>query len=195
MLFESPHAGFRFLARNESYKRHPVTGDVMETVPAIWCEFGKFGAAYEFTNPETGETMMGADIRGGSYDTDLEALEHDWDQDTKELVERGLLKWCQKRPDQLQHIERDIPAAPLPWPSFDDQDAEVVVATALATGLREQVLAYERENRARPYVLDALEQSAEDEPKEVLSETAKAAEMYGDAKKGVADPNLRTITV
>jgi hypothetical protein len=188
MLFESPHANLQVICSVTRQKRHPVTGDVIETMPGIWANFGKLGDEYQFTNPETGEMMTGATITGHFFDTEEEAREHDWDDDTKEMVERKLLGLCRREPSRIKQVEREIARAAAPWPTYDDADADQVVALASQLGLVEAALAYERENRARPAVLDALAGSTAVEPAPVEAPVA--------AKPGrVADPSLRTITV
>ena len=200
MLFKSKHANFQAVIRPERYKYHPTTGDVIETVPAIWANFGTFGDQYTFTNPETGETMQGAHISGFAYDTDEEAAKNGWDQETKEFVERTLLKISAREPERVWMVQRETPKAPLPWPSYDSLDADQILELAPQLGQVDAVLAYERENRQRPAILDGLTADAVDVEPDVEPvepgpqvDVAKAAEMLGAGK--VADPSLRTITV
>lgn len=156
MLFQSPHANLEVQCSNQLVKRHPVTGDPIETIPAVYARFGKMGATYTYTNPLTHEEETGADITGHFFDTDIEAAEHEWDEDTKGLVERTLLKFCKSQPDRIKQLEREIPRAALPWPTYDETPVEKVADLASALGLVAEALAYEQENRARPLVLDGL---------------------------------------
>jgi hypothetical protein len=165
MLFESKAVAHKHLVRNESYVRHPVTGDVLETIPAIWCDFGTLGQEYTWTNPETGEQMQGADIRGGSYDTEIEAQQNGWDSDIREMVERSLLKLCEREPQRMWVVERETPRAAKPWPTYDEMDADQIVSMAQALGLVAESVQYERENEERPFIIQTLE-GAEETPEE-----------------------------
>jgi len=156
MLFTSRHANLEVLCRNQYDKRHPVTGDIIETTPAVWARFGKMGATYTYTDPLTQQDQTGADIYGHFYDTDAEALENGWDEDTKGLVERTLVRFCNTQPDRIQQINLEVPKAALPWPTYDATPAENVAELAQTLGLVVEAIAYEQENRARPLVLDTL---------------------------------------
>lgn len=188
MLFESSNANLQVICSVTRYERHPVTGDVIKTVPGIWANFGKLGPTFEYSNPLTGETSTGAEISGHFFDTDLEAVQNGWDVDTKEMVERKLLGLCAREPSRLKLIEREAVRAVAPWPTYDEADADKAVALARQLGLTEAALAYERENRARPAVLDALA-SADAEPELV------AAAPTPPSPARAPDPSLRTITV
>lgn len=155
MLFYSPHAAYQVICSKTLLKRHPVTGDVIETVPAIWAKFGKTGPEYSFLNPETGETMTGAHIVGHYFDTELEAAQNGWDDETREMVERKLLALAARQPEDIRLEERDTVIAK-PWPTFDDLDADKVAETAILLGLAAEALAYEQANKDRPLVVDAL---------------------------------------
>lgn len=203
MLFYSPHAALRVICSIQRQKFHPVTGDPIETTPGITAEFGKLGAAYEYTDPLTGETGQGADISGHFFDTDLEAAEKGWDQDTKEMVERKLQALCRQQPERIQFREREAVKAALPWPTYESMDAAAVVAFAKAAGLEDEALAYERENRDRPTVIDGLATVTADG---TVLDAADLDDIDADAIEpvpapvqaratAVADPPLRTISV
>jgi hypothetical protein len=165
MLFESPHANLQVICSRTLVKYHPVTGDEIERTPAIWANFGKLGEQYEFMNPETHE-MTGAAITGHFYDTDVEASQNGWDADTKAMVERKLLAYCQREPSRCKHIEREAVSAAPPWPTYDQADAKQAVALATQLGLVAESLAYERENKDRPAVVEALEALVDEQPDE-----------------------------
>lgn len=194
MLFESKFAAFRVNVRKELLKRHPVTGDVIETVPAVAAEFGKLGPVYTFTNPETGETMQGAEITGHFYDTDVEAVQQGWTPESgiKEMVERRLLALCQTWPEAIWHVAREAKKAELPWPTYDELDVEDVVKVAAMTGRVAEALAYERENRQRPAAIEAFEDLLG--PQEQASEDAVPVAVE-EASPVVGNPSLRTISV
>lgn len=153
-LYHSPHALFQVILRPERKRFHPVTGDVIEVIPALWAHFGRAGDEYEFRNPMTGEMDTAADIQGHYYDSDAEADQHGWDPETHEMVVRKLDQLCRDQPDRIRRIEVVKPPAGKPWPSYDDQDADTIAVIAEASGLWDQVRAYEAENRQRPVLLD-----------------------------------------
>lgn len=193
MLFHSPkNAAFRVICSIQRDKRHPVTGDVIETVPGVTAEFGKLGAQYDYTDPLTGATSTGADISGHYFDSDLEAVEKNWDADTKEMVERKLLGLCRTQPDRVVLIEREAAKAALPWPTYDSLDAAGVLQLAPALGLVEEALAYERENRDRPTIIDGL--TAEDTVVDESDDEPAPAPPVQTGEK-VGEPLLRTISV
>lgn len=176
MLFESPHANLTVNVSKERLIRHPVTGDVIEKVPAVRAQFGNLGPEFEFINPETNEVTRGAHITGHFFDTEEEAIKNGWDADVKAMVERRLLALCQQQPEIIKQIVQEKPKAKLPWATYDGMDAAQVVSTAQATGLVDETLAYERENAKRPAVLDALTgPSVEDEPEADLEPAAVKA--------------------
>jgi hypothetical protein len=184
MLFESPHANLQVICSKTRVKYHPVSGDEIDRVPGVWANFGKLGPQIEFSNPETGEMMTGAEISGHFFDTDLEG----YDDDTKEMVERKLLGLCDKQPTLIKLIQREATAAPLPWPTYDDADADQAVALALQLGLVAEAIAYERENRDRPAVIEGLSGSLEETVEEPAAPGPKI-----DKKK--LDELSRTLTV
>jgi len=166
MRFYSPNANLQIICSKTLNKRHPVTGDIVETIPAIWANFGKLGPERE-SDDGFGGVVQGAEIYGHYYDTDIEAERNGWDADTKAMVERQILKICKSQPDRCQLLEDVIVQAPLPWPTFDAMEAEDAVAMAKVLGLTVEALAYERENRQRPYVIQGLQETPEpDEPPE-----------------------------
>lgn len=155
-LFYSPHAAFRVLISPQRDRRHPTTGDIVETDHALWAEFGQLGDEYNFINPETGETQRSAHIIGHYYDTDAMAAQHGWDKDTHDLVVRRLKDAARRTPDMIREEIRDIPKAAIPWPTYDAATVEQILELAPVLGVVPQTIAYESENRARPAVLDGL---------------------------------------
>lgn len=106
--------------------------------------------------------------RMSSYDTDEEAVRLGWGDEQKAAVEK-LLDLGQHTGDYVR-IER--PRLPAPWPNYDEllpqgrRSAEMVASqiaeTVKALGLNvDTVLAYERENRNRADVLEALQPEPE----------------------------------
>jgi hypothetical protein len=183
MLFHSPHANLQVICSKTRVRYHPVTGDEIDRTPGVWANFGKLGPQYEFSNPETGESMTGADITGHYFDTDLEAVSNGWDKDTKEMVERKLLGLCSTQPDRIRLEERVAMKAAPPWPNYDAADAKEAVELAIRLGLEAATIAYERENRERPAVIEPLsaaldaESELADEPAAPGIDAAKLEEL------------------
>jgi hypothetical protein len=190
MLFYSPHANYQVICSKTRIKYHPVTGDEIDRVTGVWANFGKLGPQYEYSNPETGEMMTGAAISGHYFDTDLEAAQNGWAPEIKEMVERKLLALCERQPDQIRLEQREIARAVAPWPTYDAATADQVVTLAVQLGLVEETLAYERENRDRPDVIDGLT-AAQDMTEEPAEEPAKAPKL----DKAKVEELSRTITV
>lgn len=159
-LFRSPHRLFRQTISKGVPERHPVTGDIIGwKVKRITAEFGTTGGQEQpFTNPETGETVMTADIRGGFYDTDAAAQQGEWTQDEHDLTDRVLRRVASERPDYIQEVVAvHVPAA-APWGTYDDlSDAGKIVAVAREVGMVPETIRYERENLQRADVIVPLQ--------------------------------------
>lgn len=153
MIFKSKFAGFRVGVRSEAVIVHPSTGVVIKKVPALICEFGEFGAEYDFEDPD-GNMSKAADIRGHVFDTDSAAEQNRWDADEKDTVEQVLLSWCQKWPEAIW-LHSEAPA-PLPWPTYNETHHKSVPVLAEQLGLVETALAYEQQNKKRPEVMEKL---------------------------------------
>lgn len=194
MLFYSPHANFQVICSKTRIIRHQVTGEEIDRVPGIWANFGKLGPSYQFTNPETGEEMTGASITGHFYDTDLEAAQNGWDDETKRMVETKLLRLCQTQPDRIQRREREVPKAELPWATYDDATVEQILEIAPLVGAVDRVLAYERENRDRPAITQgfASQPAVVDDEFEPAPAVEPEPVAVGDK---VGEPLLRTISL
>lgn len=92
------------------------------------------------------------------FDTDEVAHREGWTPEFKKEVEEALL-----RGQGEFYFLASAPKVEKPWPSYDEADPSRIVDTALAIGVAlEHVAAYERENANRSFVLEALEQQAED---------------------------------
>lgn len=105
---------------------------------------------FTFTGLAEGENPV---KRLSIYDTDIAARERNWDAKTKAEVERVL--------DEGQnefYFRVDEPLALKPWPKYDEarsapKIAEAVLSLGLDVG---GVIAYERENKNRESVIEAL---------------------------------------
>jgi hypothetical protein len=170
----------RFASKSQEYNRtvlqplfDRVRGQSGETEIAvkrdgIMAQFEQMGlTAYEraqcadrfnFLGVSEGENPL---RRVSIYDTDYAAEQGGWSADTKAAVEKNLLEgqndWYFLLEEQRQ---------PLPWPSYDDFTAPTKIAeTVQSLGLDiDGVLAYERENKNRKTVIQALEALVESEP-------------------------------
>ena len=156
LIFKSPYANMIFNIRDELVQRHPVTGDIIEKTPPVVAEFGQHLGEYKYVDPQTGMEEIGAEIRGNYFDTDAAAVQHGWDKDVKEMVERHLLHKCDEVPEFISLYS--APAATRPWPTYDQMANYLKIATLAADlGLIDETLAYERQNKNRDGVIAELE--------------------------------------
>jgi hypothetical protein len=181
-MWKSKHTGLNRKVRSALEKRHPVTGDVIETIPAIRAEFGFATGEQRITDPLTGEFTTLEGFQGGFFDLDAVAEQKGWDDDIKEMVARSLDELERQQPQTLQSVDYIVPPAPKPWPTYDaESDPEKLVSLAAELGLATRALAYERENRERADVITALEAQLKgapepDEPQPVVATATRAAE-------------------
>lgn len=103
--------------------------------------------------------------RISGFDSEKAQAENGWSDEERELVEQKLRESHHYGSD---HIELVPQPAALPWPTYDNDGAEQVVLIARATGLVEEAIAYERENRNRDEVLVALKEEPVEEKAVVL---------------------------
>lgn len=107
-----------------------------------------------------GVTPLPLAERVGAFDT----TEHDWDDDTREIVE----KWMLAKPNygqdfvEVKPVERVIEK---PWPSYNSTHHFKIPALAAELGLLDEALAYEQANKARQGVIEALEEQRTIHPK------------------------------
>ncbi len=158
MLFFSPYAAFRVSIRPESIFYHPTTGVELNRVPALRAEFAQqMGSEYAVKDPLSGEMTTHATIIGNYFDTDIGAQDNRWTDDEKDAVENRLLWLCDRRPDLIRNIEFKAPTVVAPWPTYDTMQAAETVKFAIAAGLVNEALAYERTKQQRPAVTSELE--------------------------------------
>lgn len=150
-----------FNIRDELKKRHPVTGDVIETIPAITVCAGVLGDEFTYTDPLTGREELGVDIRGGFIDTVVEQERHGWSDEEREMVERHLMRKSEEWPISIQPYS-EAPAQ-APFPSYDKLTNYLEIAKAAElTGTLEAALKYERQNKNRDGVVAELEKRIKD---------------------------------
>jgi hypothetical protein len=201
-MWKSRSAGLNAKVRSALIRRHPVTGDIIETVPAVRAEFGFPTGVASTVDPATGvrETLEG--YQGGFFDLDSVAEERGWDDDVKAMVERRLDELCQQMPNVIQSVDYVTAPAQVPWPTYDaEDDGQKVFDLAVALGLATRALEYERENRRRPSLIQALEAhlalspEPEPAPEPVLAVDAPQAEEPLLRIEGLGAPDKRVVTV
>lgn len=157
MLYVSPIKNFRQNVRSELHTRHPVTGDIISTKPAIAAEFGRLGDEQPVFNPLTGEMVMVADIQTGVYDTEVAQAKEGWTDEEREMVERKLDEIAETIPAYVRKLVPVHVAAEPPWQTYTQTPPDRVLALAAELNLVPEALRYERENADREAVVDALE--------------------------------------
>jgi hypothetical protein len=182
-MWKSRHAGLNVKVRSALEQRHPVTGDIISTRPAVRAEFGFATGVQRVQNPMTGQFENLEGFQGGFFDLDTMAEQLGWDDDIKAMVERRLDELCVQMPNSIQSVDFVIPPAERPWPTYDDEDdGQKLYDQAVPLGLAGKTLAYERENRQRQSLIEALEayleghQEPEPAPAPVLAVEPKQAE-------------------
>lgn len=152
LTFQSVAAAYQLCIRDE----RPIYdhGIRIGTEKELVAEFGEMDApVIHDSDGVYGEA--GAEyfqIRGHFMNTLQQAEKKGWSDDERALVEKKLLAF-QKPTD---HWLLSKPAAGKPWPTYDTTAANGIAALAEQLGLVTEALAYERENKNRKTVLEAL---------------------------------------
>lgn len=160
MLFKSAYADFQQIVRSEVINFHPATGVEIGRIPMLIANFGRHVDEYQTEDWLTGGTHEGAHIQGYFFDSNVAQEEKGWSDDEREAVEYSLQKTAKEQPYLVSLVEIEVIPAAKPWPSYDEQTAKEIVSVAQATGLVEQALSYERENKGRSTLIIELEQLA-----------------------------------
>jgi hypothetical protein len=176
LLFISPHPLYQLLGiTQEVVSYHPTNGRVLGTTPGINAEFFHGGAAswaieQALSNPAFrgawGGLPDGVDYRAyvSTFDTDTEAERLGWDDDTKEYVEQFLLSYQDYGRSYILAVPPQE-VADLPWPTFNETHHARIVIVAKEIGADlVKALEYERTHKARPFVIEALEQALAENP-------------------------------
>lgn len=186
MLFISPHPSYQLTGiRPAQDVYHPASGAYMRTIPGIDAEFFIGGAPRWAVEQALANEKFQAAWSGlpddaerrayvGSYDTDAQAEQHGWDDETKEYVEQFLLNNVNYG---TRYIAAEPPAATKapPWPNYDNTHHFQVVKVMKDIGADPAyVLEYEREHKNRDSVMSAVEAElgtppAESEPDELVA--------------------------
>ena len=147
LVFQSVAAAYQFHVRPERplYDHGILIGKEKELV----AEFGDMDAA-PIHNQDTGEDYY--QVRGHYFNSLEQARKKGWTDDERAMVEKKLLVF-QKPADHWLHTK---PPAGRPWPTYDDTAAAGVATLAAQLGLVSEALAYEKENKNRKTVIEAL---------------------------------------
>lgn len=179
----------RYVSRSQNFKKAvlkpvitlvqgPLGPEQRETAPGLIAFFAQGGVTpyeaeiarqrFTFTGLSENENPI---RRLSVYDTDEQAKAHGWDAEKKAQVEATLDAGTGEN-----YFRVEQPAAPLPWPSYDDvRSADDVVTIAATIGVDlSVVLAYERENQNRKTYVAAIEkalgEAVEADPDEIVVE-------------------------
>jgi hypothetical protein len=156
-LYKSAYAAFQVLVRPRIPHIHPVTGVQVGSTKELTAEFGTHGGEMTITDPLTGHLETHALIHGHYFDS-VEAAERlGWSPEELETVDATLDELCAKQPYLIAKVEHEAVTASLPWPTYDDTPWREVARFAITLGLAAEALAYERENKNRPKVVEELE--------------------------------------
>lgn len=176
MLFISPHPLYQLLGITEEIvEYHPTNGRPIRTIPGIHAEFFHGGApSWALEQALANPVFQGAwgglpdGVNYGAYvssfDTDYQAEQRGWDEETKDFVEQFMLNYVDYG---KMYVLADPPKeiSDLPWPTFNElhHSRVVIVAKEIGADLQ-QVLEYERTHKARPMVIAGLERALEENP-------------------------------
>lgn len=148
-------SAFQHVVQGNDPIRHPTTGDIIGHKKEIIVEAAVHGKELNVTAPD-GSTVKVGDIHGHYIDTAVQAELKDWTEEERERVEAALDYWCEHQPAQIWHLEE--PAAPLPWPTYEDMHHKQIAPHAIASGQAVEALAYERQREnPRREIIELLE--------------------------------------
>lgn len=153
LVFHSVAGLYRLAVRSESpiYDHGVQIGTEKELV----LEFGEGSSAYKWRDEDGNYVDDGRDhfdIRGHYANTKIQGEQKGWTDEERALVEKKAL--ATQAPDG--HWLHTKPPAQKPWPKYDQTAAAAVAELASSLGLVEEALEYERENKNRKTVVEAL---------------------------------------
>lgn len=172
MLYKSPYADLQVLVRSESVQYHPATGVEINRIRELTANFGSHGGTFTATDPISGNVEEYPIIHGHYFDSKEASERLGWNDDELESVDATLNRLCREQPYLIAAVDMSIPAAAIPWPTYDDHDWRKIPDTAAGLGLAAQALAYEKENRNRDTVVKGLEERLEEVPQVKREEKA-----------------------
>lgn len=168
MQFQSKASAYQVLIRPELKKWSPDGMVLLDTIPALTAKFGDPGPEYRYQNPLTGEWDVTVQGRGHFFDSLAAQEENGWTDDEREMVEKVLVGLCNKTPEYIWLYEEA--KHPAPWPTYDTTHHNQIPVLAEQLGLVDAALAYERQNKERPAVIEKLEALvAQDQAEEELT--------------------------
>ncbi len=167
MLFISPHPNFQLTGIIPSQdEHHPGSGQYLRTVPGVDAEFFHGGCPawaidQAMQTPQFVQRWSGlpdgVDYRAyvSSYDTKFQQEEKGWSDETREEVERFLLKHPAFGD---RYIVADPPSVTKdpPWANYDQTHHKQIVSIAQQTGCVEYAMEYEKEHKNRDSVITEL---------------------------------------
>lgn len=147
LVFQSVAAAYQLCVRSEL----PIYdhGILIRKEKELTAEFGDMSAP-PIHNDDTGEDYF--QIRGHFIDTLEQGKKKGWTDEERALVEKKLLVY-QNPADHWLHTK---PPVGKPWPKYDEAPAASVAALADQLGLIAEALLYEKENKNRKTVIEAL---------------------------------------
>lgn len=145
-----------------------ANGQIRELAPPTWAEFHqealfpweeKAARGFHFTGTTEEDANSGIPVdpigRVSVFDTIRAQERFNWSDKHREQVEENLLKASQTNNDFMMVPK---PALEKPWPSYDETHHSKIAGMVEEFGLnKNEVLAYELENKNRPSVIEALE--------------------------------------
>jgi len=177
-LYQSAYSAFRVSVRGESIQYHPATGVEIGRVKGLAAEFGEHGGTFTSESPLSGQLEEHAMIYGHYFDSEAAQEKLGWTDEERESVEYAIEKIAMEQPYLVRKVEYEIPASPMPWPTYDAMNAKEVVQFAQGTGLVAEAMSYERENKNRVTLLAELEELlGDDQPDPAGSPVAPQAEI------------------
>ena len=161
MLYQSKYADLQVFIRSQSIQYHPATGVEIGRVPRLTANFGMHGGEYMVEDPLTGQPERHAQIYGHFFDTEEAKERLGWTDEEHESVVYTLDRLCKSQPFLIAKVEHEATQLPLapskPWPNYDEMHWRSIASTAESIGMVEGAIVYEKENRKREAVIEALE--------------------------------------
>jgi hypothetical protein len=165
--------------RDTETEYHKQTGAVIKVKPAVSVQFHPAGGAPDWAREAVQRlagwgTGIGLEedpfTRVGMLDTDEEAKNQNWDEETKEFVEQALINASS---NGTEYVICSPPKTAKPWDKYDefvgDDAVEKILYTVDLIGASPKaVLQYEQENLDRDDVKAALEGLIEKDEEDVV---------------------------
>lgn len=181
MRFLSPHPGYsiQVIEGQESREVDPVTGQsytMTRKMPYIanfeaghglfphevelgletFEKAGAFGGLPENTNPKT---------RLAVWDSEAHKVFNDWSDEYHEAIVKRMIHLAEQAPTRMIAVAENW--RPKPWPKYDEQDADEILAYVEVLGIDpESVRLYESENKNRSALVSSLRALRDGEPVE-----------------------------